>query len=87
MNVERQTVKNREGERQRVSLTLILSQVFLSYQGTPDMGEKHVPTMHCDSSPSTWKEPLTLSAERLAVPVQVAVCLSGFGKIFVRRAQ
>lgn len=56
-----------EKERGKDSgFTLILSQLFLPYQASPDMGGKHVPTMHCGSRPSAWNEPLTpvLSAQR-----------------------
>lgn len=72
-------MKKREGKTE-VSLALILSQLFLPYQACPDMGEKHVPTMHCGSCPSAWNEPLTPSYQlrgRLPVPVAFHLWIQG----------
>lgn len=76
--------REREGKTE-VSLALILSQLFLPYQASPDMGEKHVPRMHCGSCPSAWNEPLTPSYQlRGRLPVPVAVQLWIQGKICVQ---
>lgn len=63
-----------------VSIALILSQLFLPYQASPDLGEKHVPTMHSGSCPSAWNEPLTPSYQLrgwLPVPVALHLCIQG----------
>lgn len=76
---EREAATKREGKTE-VSLALILSQLFLPYQASPDMGEKHVPTMHCGSFPSAWNEPLTPSYQlrgRLPVPVALHLWIQG----------
>lgn len=70
----------KERGKDRGSLALILSQLFLPYQARPGFGEKHVPTMHCGSCPSAWNEPLTPSYQlrgRLPVPVALHLWIQG----------
>lgn len=77
---KRQAVEKKRGGKTEVSLTLILSQLFLPYQACPDMGGQHVPTMHCGFCPSAWNEPLTLSYQlrgRLPVPMALHLWIQG----------
>ncbi len=64
----KERLRKRERKGQRFHSPWSFASSLLPYQASPDMGEKHVPTMHCGSCPSAWNEPLSpvLSAQRSA---------------------